>query len=182
MTALPPRSSLYHGNVLWSATGSGASFVSNLLYRLDALATTPSHLSRLYIGLLLSSLESTIVATTLVDIAEDFKNYSKSNWVVITYLLTYSSCLMVYARLSDITGRKAALLTGVCIFTISSLVCGLAHTVTQLYVSPMSVMLRHRLLMHGEHHQCHIRSISGHRWRRNLCLDHGHCYGTHAEN
>jgi MFS family permease len=59
---------------------------------------------------------------------------------------------MVYARLSDITGRKAALLTGVCIFTISSLVCGLAHTVTQLYVSPMSVMLRHRLPMHGEHH------------------------------
>ena len=145
------------------------------------ISTSPSHLSRLYIGLLLSSLESTIVSTALVNIADDFKNYNESNWVVITYLLTYSSFLMVYARLSDITGRKAALLTGVSIFTISSLACGLARTLTELYVSPISAMLRHQSLMRGEHHQGHIQGIPGHRWRRHLCLNHGHCYGDHAE-
>lgn len=45
----------------------------------------------LCIGLLLSSLESTIVATALVSIASDFNDYGRSNWVVIAYLLTYSS-------------------------------------------------------------------------------------------
>ena len=72
------------------------------------------------------------MSTALVTIASDFDNYAQSNWVVISYLLTYSSFLVVFARLSDTTGRKVALLTGVGFFAIASLACGLAQTLTQL--------------------------------------------------
>jgi MFS family permease len=70
----------------------------------------------------------------LISIATDLDSYGQSNWIVIAYLLTYSSFLIVFARLSDITGRKSALLTALSFFTIASLACGLAKTLTQLIV------------------------------------------------
>lgn len=92
-----------------------------------------------------------------MSIASDLDKYGRSNWIVIAYLLTYSSelllprdCrglaisltlhvlllgfLIVFARLSDITGRKSALLISLSIFTMASLACGLAQTLIQLYV------------------------------------------------
>lgn len=47
--------------------------------------------SRLCLALLLSSLESTIVSTALVSIGSEFHNLEQSNWIIISYLLTYSS-------------------------------------------------------------------------------------------
>ncbi len=41
-------------------------------------------------GLLLSALETTIIATALVSIASSLGGFDKSNWVVTAYLITYT--------------------------------------------------------------------------------------------
>jgi MFS family permease len=40
--------------------------------------------------------------------------------------------MIIYARLSDVFGRKAVLLAALVIFGVFSLACGLAQTMTQL--------------------------------------------------
>ncbi|KAF6802134.1 MFS multidrug transporter [Colletotrichum musicola] len=54
----------------------------------------------LSLALLLSALETTIVATTLTTIGTYFDDYSKVGWVVIAYLVTYS----VFRALQGIVG------------------------------------------------------------------------------
>jgi hypothetical protein len=45
--------------------------------------------SRLFLGLFLSTLDTSIVATALVTILTDFNDFALSPWVVLAYLLTY---------------------------------------------------------------------------------------------
>lgn len=47
----------------------------------------------LAVGLFLSSLETTIIATSLVYISSDLGSFDKSNWVVTSYLLTYTGTI-----------------------------------------------------------------------------------------
>lgn len=51
---------------------------------------------RLCIGLLLSTLETTIVATALIPISSSLGDYEKSNWIVVSYLLTYTGMNRLY--------------------------------------------------------------------------------------
>lgn len=51
-------------------------------------------LRRLCLGLLMSTLETTIIATALISISSSLGNYEKSNWVVTAYLLTYTGLLL----------------------------------------------------------------------------------------
>jgi MFS family permease len=40
-------------------------------------------------GLLLSVMDTSIIATALVTISQDFDGFNKSNWTVLAYTLTY---------------------------------------------------------------------------------------------
>ncbi|RHZ54245.1 uncharacterized protein CDV56_106912 [Aspergillus thermomutatus] len=88
----------------------------------------------LFLGLLLSTLETTIVSTALVTIASELGNYDKSNWIVVSYLFSYTGFLIIYARCSDIFGRKSTFLSALVIFTVFSIACGVARTIDQLIV------------------------------------------------
>ncbi|KAG8623588.1 hypothetical protein KVT40_008564 [Elsinoe batatas] len=85
-------------------------------------------------GLLLSALETTIIATALVSITSNMGSYDKGNWIVTAYLVTYAGFLIVFARLSDLFGRKGTLITAYGLFTTFSLACGLSRTIDQLIV------------------------------------------------
>ncbi|KAK4118273.1 MFS general substrate transporter [Parathielavia appendiculata] len=85
-------------------------------------------------GLFLSSLETTIIATALVSISSSLGGYDKSNWVATSYLITYTGFLIIFARISDMFGRKGTLCGSIIIFTAFSLACGLAQTMTQLII------------------------------------------------
>lgn len=85
-------------------------------------------------ALLLSSLETTIVATTLVTISSSFGNFDLAPWVVVAYLLTYTGFLIAFARLSDFFGRKNAILAALAVFTVFSGICGAAQSMEQLIV------------------------------------------------
>ena len=91
------------------------------------------------------------MSTALVAITNALNGFVKSNWIVTSYLLTYSGAhyinyrpyrtadcvtgfLIILSRFSDIFGRKPLMLLVVFLFTIFSAACGAAQTFTQLYV------------------------------------------------
>ena len=57
----------------------------------------------------LSSLEVTIVSTTLVTITDDLESYSQASWIITTYLLTYTGKRITddrEGREPDLTPRR----------------------------------------------------------------------------
>jgi EmrB/QacA subfamily drug resistance transporter len=73
-------------------------------------------------------LDVTIVNVALRTIQKDLDaSFSDLQWVVDAYALTLASFLLVSGSLSDIFGRKRVFLSGIVIFTLGSLSCGLAE-------------------------------------------------------
>ncbi|WPH03891.1 Hypothetical protein R9X50_00677400 [Acrodontium crateriforme] len=85
-------------------------------------------------NLLLSTLETTIVSTALVSITNDLDGFSQRDWIVTSYLLTYTGFLTIFAKLSDIFGRKVLLLFSLVIFVVFSILCGASRSMTNLTI------------------------------------------------
>ncbi len=77
-------------------------------------------------------LDTSIVATSLYSIAVEFDSLNNINWVALAYTLTYLGCAVLFARISDVVGRRAAFLAGYTIFIAFSLACGWAQSLNQL--------------------------------------------------
>ncbi|KAK3687883.1 major facilitator superfamily transporter [Podospora appendiculata] len=88
----------------------------------------------LCVSLLLSTLETTIVSTSLVSIVNSLQGFDRSGWVVTSYLLTYTGFLIIFAKLSDIVGCKLLIMLSVSIFTIFSIACGFSSSMLSLIV------------------------------------------------
>jgi len=86
----------------------------------------------LCIGLFLSLLDTSIVATALYSIGTSFSAPHTSTWVALSYTLSYLSFAVPFANLSDVIGRRAAWLLAFTIFFVFSLACGFAGTLMQL--------------------------------------------------
>ncbi|KAL4810926.1 major facilitator superfamily domain-containing protein [Aspergillus unguis] len=82
----------------------------------------------------LSSLDVIIVSTSLTGIAKDLQSFDQSSWVVSSYLITYFSFLIIWAKVSDLVGRKPMVLLAMIIFLAFSGGCGGAQTTLQLIV------------------------------------------------
>ena len=83
-------------------------------------------------ALFLVALDQTIVATALGAIVKEFNSFSSLGFIVTTYMLTTTVTVPLAGKLSDMYGRKPLLLSGVAIFTIGSLLSGIAPTVEWL--------------------------------------------------
>jgi EmrB/QacA subfamily drug resistance transporter len=72
-------------------------------------------------------LDATIVNVALPAIQHDL-HFSQGNltWVVNAFLVTFGSLLLLAGRLGDLAGRKRVFLAGLTIFTLASLLCGVA--------------------------------------------------------
>ncbi|KAF2706214.1 MFS multidrug transporter-like protein [Pleomassaria siparia CBS 279.74] len=86
------------------------------------------------LSLFLTNLEIPVVTTALISITNDLGGLERSAWVVSSYLVGYVSFLIIFAKLSDIFGRKLLFLIALFIFTVFSAACGAAQTLTQLIV------------------------------------------------
>jgi EmrB/QacA subfamily drug resistance transporter len=81
------------------------------------------------------TLDSSIVNVALPKIQRDL-HFTQSGlaWVVDAFLITFGSFLLLAGRLGDLVGRKKIFLSGVALFTASSLVCGVAVDQAMLIV------------------------------------------------
>jgi EmrB/QacA subfamily drug resistance transporter len=85
------------------------------------------------LSLLLSALDQTIVATSGPAIQRDLHIApSLYPWLTTAYLVASTVMLPVYGKLSDTFGRKPILLTGVILFLLGSLICGISPNVMVL--------------------------------------------------
>src|SRR5246500_5936410 len=76
---------------------------------------------------LMSTLDGTIVVIALPRMqAELGLSDAAKSWVITPYVLTFGGLLLIGGRVGDAIGHKRAFLSGVGVFTIASLVCGLA--------------------------------------------------------
>lgn len=80
------------------------------------------------IGVFMATLDSSIVNISLPAIARSFgvPLSGAIEWVIIAYLVVTAAILLTAGRLADMIGRKIVWLTGLVIFTASSVLCGLA--------------------------------------------------------
>jgi MFS family permease len=78
-------------------------------------------------------LDANIVAVSLLSIARDLHGeFTDVEWVVSAYILPFAALLMPAGALADRLGRRRILLWGLSIFTVASLLCGLAPDLTTL--------------------------------------------------
>jgi EmrB/QacA subfamily drug resistance transporter len=88
------------------------------------------------LAMLMSALDSSIVNVALPSIQKDLHfTQSSLTWVVDAYLIAFGSFLLLAGRLGDLIGRKKVFLSGVAIFTTSSLVCALAQSQSMLIIA-----------------------------------------------
>jgi EmrB/QacA subfamily drug resistance transporter len=78
-------------------------------------------------GLFMIMLDNTIVNVALPSIERDLDiGISELEWVVNGYALTFAVLMLTGGKLADFLGRRRIFIVGLAIFTLSSLVCGLA--------------------------------------------------------
>ena len=78
-------------------------------------------------GMLMIILDGTIVNVALPVIQADL-GFSQSGlaWVINAYLIPFGGLLLLAGRTGDLVGRKRMFLGGIAVFTVASLLCGLA--------------------------------------------------------
>ena len=83
----------------------------------------------LCVGMLMIVLDVTVVNVALPSIQTDL-GFSQSSlaWVVNAYLISFGGLLLLAGRLGDLVGRRRVFLIGLAVFTVASLLCGVAQS------------------------------------------------------
>lgn len=86
----------------------------------------------LAITLFMTSLEQTITTTSLSQISADLVSSDGYTWIGTAFLLSSSSAVPIYGKLSDIYGRKPIILWAIGSFVIGSAIAGSAKSMKVL--------------------------------------------------
>ncbi len=105
------------------------------------------------LALALVALDSTVLATAVPTIVAEFDDFHLFPWLFTGYLLAQAVTTPIYAKLSDIVGRKPVILFGIGIFMAGSILCAASWSMPALIaarvlqglgagaVQPMSVTI-----------------------------------------
>ena len=106
---------------------------------LDSAAHPPIALGRrraitagLLLGMSLGALEATVVGTAMPTIITSLGGLEHYSWVTSAYLLTSTTTVPIWGRLSDLYGRRRIYLLGVWIFLAGSMLAGAADSMLLL--------------------------------------------------
>ncbi|HEY5004170.1 MAG TPA: DHA2 family efflux MFS transporter permease subunit, partial [Ktedonobacteraceae bacterium] len=85
----------------------------------------------------MTTLDGSIVNIGMPSIASTFHVgiSGASEWIIIGYLVVIAATLLTFGRLADMLGRKPIFLTGVLIFVLGSMLCGLAPSLLLLILA-----------------------------------------------
>ena len=86
-------------------------------------------LAGLSLSMLTPSLATSIANAGLPTLALSFDaSFQTVQWIVLAYLLAITTLIVSVGRLGDLIGRRRLLLVGINLFTVASLLCGIAPT------------------------------------------------------
>jgi len=88
----------------------------------------------LLLGLLMASMDNTIVATAMGTIVGEMGGLDKFVWVTSAYMVAEMAGMPIFGKLSDMYGRKRFFVFGIIVFMIGSALCGMAESIVELSV------------------------------------------------
>jgi MFS family permease len=86
------------------------------------------------LAMFLSSLDQTVVGTAMPRIISDLGGFSRYTWVTSVYIITSAVTIPITGKLTDMYGRKFFYIGGLVVFVLSSFLCGLSQTMTQIII------------------------------------------------
>lgn len=98
----------------------------------------------LMLGMLLAALDQTIVATAEPQTIAHLSGFDRYPWVSTAYLLSSTVSVPIFAKLSDLYGRKWFVLFGAILFVIASGLCGAAGNFGFLHLDGMNQLILFR--------------------------------------
>lgn len=84
------------------------------------------------VGMLIASLDQTIVDTAFPKMISELGGVSLFTWVITAYMLASTSVVPVVGKLADMYGRKLFWMLGIAIFVIGSVLCGQSQNMTEM--------------------------------------------------
>ncbi|WP_066062926.1 MDR family MFS transporter [Neobacillus soli] len=88
----------------------------------------------LVITTLISALDANIMQTASPTIVKQLGGMEFFAWIFVVYMLASTVTVPLYGKLSDMYGRKKLLMIAVAIFTIGSILCGIANSMVMLII------------------------------------------------
>ena len=96
-------------------------------------------LAGLSLSMLLSSLGTSIANVALPTLAQNFDaSFQQVQWIVLSYLLAITALIVGVGRLGDMFGRRRVLIAGTALFTLGSILCGLAPGIAMLILARLA--------------------------------------------
>jgi len=86
----------------------------------------------LSVGLI--AIDATILATAVPSIVKDLGGFNQFPWLFSIFLLAQAVSVPIFAKFSDLVGRKPVMLIGIAVFVLASVLCGLAWSMPALIV------------------------------------------------
>lgn len=91
-------------------------------------------LTALYLGSFLASLDNTVVANMMETVSNEFHESEKKQYIATSFLLTNTAFQPLYGKLSDLIGRKPALLIALTFFWVGCVITMFSNSVTQFSI------------------------------------------------
>ncbi|SFI58286.1 MULTISPECIES: MDR family MFS transporter [Microbacterium] len=82
--------------------------------------------SALIAGMLLASLDQTIVSTAMPTIVGELGGVSHQVWITTAYILATTIVMPIYGKFGDVLGRRRLFMLAIAIFTLASVGCAFA--------------------------------------------------------
>lgn len=82
--------------------------------------------------LIMVALDQTVIGTALPTVVAELNGFELYAWVGTAYLLTSVIAVPIFGKLGDEYGRKSFVIIAIILFTVASMLCGMAQSMLQL--------------------------------------------------
>ncbi|KAJ2557448.1 hypothetical protein EV175_001340 [Coemansia sp. RSA 1933] len=83
----------------------------------------------------LTGMYMTADSVIYVPVANDFNALSRAEWIVNSYLITTTTLQPIYAKVSDVVGRKSAIIAAAVLVALGSILCAVSQSMDMLIAS-----------------------------------------------
>ncbi len=85
--------------------------------------------------LIMVALDQTVIGTALPTVVAELNGFDLYAWVGTAYLLTSAITVPIFGKLGDEHGRKPFVVAAIVLFTLASMLCGIAQSMLQLVIA-----------------------------------------------